>query len=467
LLSTNYKATEFYHYLLTKSSIGKIAMDYLLTRGINKKIIETFHLGYSPSSWNSLTRFLQSKLYTPNEIVDAGLAIRSESGRIYDRFRARLMFPLKDQKGNTLGFSGRILKESKDAKYVNTPETLLYHKRNMLFGLHLTKEIVRKENAIILVEGEFDMITPFQYGIGNIAAVKGTAVTVEQLQLIKRYTNRILLALDADNAGEEAIKRTIEVAEPLGLEINVVLMKEGKDPDAAIRSNENLFKQSIKKPIPVYDFLISLFMRPFGKKKIGESIAPYIYSIQNPIVQTYYIKQLSKLLDVSEESIYRVIQTGSKKRKSTAFKKASQPSVISRSTLLQRYLIETLLHNGKRRQIIEAIQPCLNPTDFSIPSLRVIYSALISFLPKQSEFDINSFALTLPEELRSVVDELYLHASADTISTPFSIQNCVKEIKRNAVKEQMKIILAQGENNKPKQEDELKKLHVRLKEVTV
>ena len=154
---------------------------------------------------------MESKKYSQKELIEAGLVLRSEKGSVYDRFRGRLMFPLKDVKENIVGFSGRSLNpDEKTAKYVNTPETFIYHKRETLFGIHIAKEAVKKEKCIILVEGEFDMITPYQYGIEHIVAIKGSAVTREQLMLIKRYTNRVYLALDADAAGEEAIKRGIE-----------------------------------------------------------------------------------------------------------------------------------------------------------------------------------------------------------------------------------------------------------------
>ncbi|MFA6533509.1 MAG: DNA primase, partial [Patescibacteria group bacterium] len=189
-IGMNLLASEFFHYILNKTDFGKKASSYLKTRLLNQSIIDKFELGYSPSSWDSLKLFLKKKKYEEEEMFENGLVIKSERGSYYDRFRGRLMFPLKDSRGNVLGFSGRILSggNEKEAKYVNTPETPIYHKRECLFGINLALEEIKKQKNVYIVEGELDMITPFQHGYSNFVAVKGTALTIEQLKLLKRYT---------------------------------------------------------------------------------------------------------------------------------------------------------------------------------------------------------------------------------------------------------------------------------------
>ena len=186
-LGMNQIAGEFFHYILKKTAFGKKASQYLKNRALNQSIIDKFQLGYSPSSWDSLKLFLKKKKYEEEEIMENGLLIRSERGSYYDRFRGRLMFPLKDGRNNILGFSGRILDEKeKEAKYINTPETPIYHKRETLFGINLAKEEIKKKQNAFIVEGEFDMIIPYQFGFSNFVAVKGTALTNEQLMLLKQ-----------------------------------------------------------------------------------------------------------------------------------------------------------------------------------------------------------------------------------------------------------------------------------------
>ncbi|MEK7177415.1 MAG: DNA primase, partial [Patescibacteria group bacterium] len=224
-LGMNQLASEFFHYILSKTDFGKKASEYLKGRLLNKSIIDKFELGYSPSSWDSLKLFLKKKKYEEEEVFENGLLVKSERGSYYDRFRGRLMFPLKDSRNNVLGFSGRILSggNDKEAKYVNTPETPIYHKRECLFGINLALEEIKKQKNVYIVEGELDMITPYQHGYSNFVAVKGTALTNEQLKLLKRYTDKITLMMDADVAGIESIKRGIDEAEKFDFEIRVVV----------------------------------------------------------------------------------------------------------------------------------------------------------------------------------------------------------------------------------------------------
>jgi len=304
LFTINSLAAEFYHYLLTKHKIGEKALDYLKRRKINPKMVDVFTLGYSPSSWDSLLKFLKRKGYAEEEGYEAGLLVKSERGGFYDRFRQRLMFALKDPRGNILGFSGRIFAEEGEAKYVNTPETPIYHKREALFGINLAKEAIKKHNQAILVEGEFDMISCFQEGINNVVAIKGSAVTREQLMLLKRYTNRLILSLDADLAGEETTKRAIADAENLDFDISVITFDFAKDPDEAIKKDPQKFKKIIQKPMPIYDFIIDFSLKKnqgkdaFSKKNIGDEVVPFIAEIKNPIVKSYYVKKLANVLEV-------------------------------------------------------------------------------------------------------------------------------------------------------------------------
>jgi DNA primase len=469
LIKINQVATDFYHYILTKSSIGKPALDYLTKRSITEKIINTFQLGYSPSSWDSLARFLQTKKFTYSEMVDSGLCIqKQQGGSVYDRFRGRIMFPLKDHRGNTVGFSGRIVSGESEAKYVNTPETTLYHKRSMLFGLHLTKDAVKKENKIILVEGEFDMIMPYQHGISTIAAIKGSALTTEMLQLIKRYTNKVFLALDADKAGEEAIRRAIEVAEPMGFELGVITIPDGKDPDEAVRTNEIEFKKSLEHPIPVYDFLLQLFAKkyppsdPFNKKQIGDEIAPFLYAITNPIVQSYYIKQLAKLLDVSEDAAGRVVRGYRKKRLVRQYKPEVEVKKPGRDLVIQHFLLEQLLHSPSLAPHMAEVQDLITEEVFTAPAYGKLFTKLKEKASLPGPFDINEFIKTLPAELASVADELYLKASSEEQDTAKSLKHIAYEIKRNYLRGQLKNILnSDSEAN----EEKLKDLQAQLKEL--
>ncbi|MEK7165930.1 MAG: CHC2 zinc finger domain-containing protein, partial [Patescibacteria group bacterium] len=215
-------AADYYHYLLTKHQVGERALLYLKERGMTDALIKTFDLGFAPSAWDNVCRFLQKKGYAEHELQLSGLAIAGRSG-LYDRFRGRVMFPIRNYRGTTIAFSGRLLdKEAKEAKYINSPETPLYSKGSTLYGIDITKEAIRKVGSAVVVEGEFDLISSYHAGVGNVVAIKGTALTEAQIALIKRFAERIFLSLDADVAGDAAVRRGIEIADQLGVEILVV-----------------------------------------------------------------------------------------------------------------------------------------------------------------------------------------------------------------------------------------------------
>ncbi|MFH2019003.1 MAG: DNA primase [bacterium] len=214
LLTAMDLASEYYHFLLTKHESGEVAREYLKKRGITNEAIKQFKLGWAPNSWRNVSDFLvKKKGYKPEELEQAGMVLAQGRDNFYDRFRGRVMFPLRDHRGIVVGFSGRTLSSDvKEAKYINSPETLLYSKSKMLYGLWENREYIRKEDRVLLVEGELDTIPSWQAGEKAVVAIKGSAFTQEQARLIVRYTKNILMALDADAAGQEAIKRAVNIA---------------------------------------------------------------------------------------------------------------------------------------------------------------------------------------------------------------------------------------------------------------
>jgi DNA primase len=308
----NSLAKEFYHYILTKHAAGKDALNYLQKRGITAKLIETFSLGFSPSGSDALCKYLISKKkYVREELVLAGLAYEGRRETI-DFFRGRLMFPLMDYRDNVLGFSARILAGGNvPSKYINTRETLVYHKSEHVYGLNVTKDAIRRENQVIIVEGEFDLLSCFEHGIGNVVAVKGTALTQQQVLLIGRYGEKITFCFDGDKAGQEAIRRSLSIVEKKGLSATVIVIPNGKDPDESLNKEPGLFKKAVKEDMGVYDYL---FMRAYdstdnktaqGKQRITKDLLPFIGQIQNEIIKEHYLRKLSSDIGISYESIVK------------------------------------------------------------------------------------------------------------------------------------------------------------------
>lgn len=475
LMQMNYFASEFFNYVLKKTGYGEKALSYLKSRQINPKIIDKFQLGYAPFSWDSLSSYLRKKKFEMGEVLDAGLAVRGEKGSLYDRFRGRLVFPIKDNRGNTIGFSGRSLdEEEKAAKYINTPETTLYHKRESLYGIDLAKEAIKKEKNALLVEGEFDVISPYQNGVENVVAIKGSAVTKEQLMLLKRYTNRVTLALDADNTGEDAIKRGIDEAENMDFEIEVVQFDFAKDPDEAVRTDPARFKKTLKKPTPIYDFVIELAQKkysgddPFNKKKIGDEVIPYLEKIVNPIVRSHYIKKMADLLDVSESSITELMRRLKHKRSQRQFFRAGlkKSEDAGRETNIQKYALSILFQRQKPYETAEKFFAIVDPEDFSQESFVKIVKHFVEFKKKhESKFAVGEFSRSLSAQLQPVFDELYLYASYDVELEQVELEKLLYEIKKNSLKRRIKDMMSAKDTLTSKEEELLRSASSKLKEV--
>ncbi len=451
-LTMNLMAADFFEYILNKTKFGKKGQDYLEKRAVKPATAKKFQLGYAPNSWDSLRHFLQRKKFSDAEMLENGLVIRGEKGSYYDRFRGRLVFPLKDGRGQVVGFSGRAMDEKDlSAKYINTPETPIYHKRETLFGLDVAREAIKKEKNAVIVEGEFDVISPYQNGFSNFVAIKGSALTAEQLMMLKRYTNRLVLALDADAAGVEAMRRAIEEAERLDFELEVTSFDFAKDPDEAIRLDLSKFTQAIKKPQPIYDFLIEKSQKkyaaddPFSKKKIGDEVIPFIERIQNPIVQSHYVKKLANFLDVTEASVENLLYRMRRQKKKTApvypVRKTIPPA--DRALLIQKYVLSLAFQSTEPGAVVKKLFAIVTPADFNLVSHQKICSVFLDFNEKSGgKFNIDKFSSSLSKELRPVFDELYLFASIDHNLDKERIDKLAYEIKSCSLKRKIKEILS-------------------------
>lgn len=474
LLKINALATQFFEYILHSTKFGKTAQDYLKNRKISEPIMKKFRLGYAPRSWDSLLRFLKKHGFTDEELAEAGMVVRTDGGRIYDRFRGRVMFPIFDIRGNIIGFSGRILEGEGEAKYVNTPETPVYHKRESLYGIHIAKDAIRKLENVILVEGEFDMISLYIHGIEHVVAIKGSAVTREQLTILKRLTKKITFSLDADAAGEDAMKRGIEEAERQEFEIHVLHSDQGKDPDEIMRTDPVHFKKMMQSPMPIYDFLITLAQKKFpegnafSKKNIADFVVPYIFRITNPIVQSYYRKKIASLLEVDEGSVGELLrkQRFNQQERTVRTVRQKQKEQVGRDEMLQKYLISRMFQHEKPYELAESIFADIAIDDFTIPSIQKVCSSFMSYKNEHHEFDPKQFALSLPAELQPVYDELYLYGSSDSGFQNEPVQHLILEVRRDALKKKMSQLL-NTESAEDQKENQLAALSQTLKEVEI
>lgn len=452
IYSLNSLASEYYNYVLTKHKAGKRALEYLIKkRGLNEKLIKTFNIGFAPIGGEDLSKFLiNKKKYRGGSLIEAGLSIQ-KGDRFIDFFRGRIIFPLIDHRGNIAGFSGRKITDDEfGPKYINTRDTLAYHKGSMFFGLNQAKDDIKKEGFSIVMEGEFDVITAFKEGIGNAIALKGTALTESQALLLSRFAPKVALCLDQDSAGIEAIKRSIPVLEKRNLLISVIATLE-KDPDEALKKNPGGFKKAIKNDIEVYDFLINKFLTEndsgtsMGKKKISDEMLPLISAIQNEIVKEHYLKKLSEVINTSYDSLTRQIDKKDEKPEEV-FQKVQK---ANRREMLEEYLLGLVLQTAYQKQMLIKSRDILISYKFEIPSIGKIFSELLIALTKE-QFNIKSVSNNLSKELLPTFDKCFLMPLPkfeDAVIYEEEIIRVAKELRIFHLKNRIKEISKEFKNN--------------------
>ncbi|NCN06856.1 MAG: DNA primase [Candidatus Pacebacteria bacterium] len=408
-------AKEYYHYLLTEHKTGEVAREYLKNRHVNNESIKLFQLGYSLPGWDGLMTFLhKKKKYSLDLLEQAGLILKGKNGRYYDRFRGRVIFPLRDSRGRVVGFSGRVLEgTAKDAKYINSPETLLYHKSKMLFGFSELFQHIRKAGSVIVVEGEFDVVTSQQAHVNNIVAIKGSALTEDHAKLLARVSDTVLLALDSDEAGVKATKKSIDVLKSTKVELRVLQVPEGKDPDELIRKDPKLWRETVKHSVTAYDFLISAaFIQfdattPSGKRKIMEELAPVLSSVSHAVELEHYIKSVSEKLGVQQQTVKDDIQSYKKHKKLPEEKKEKteaqkiEAKKLSPKEKQEQYCVY-LLFSGDERRLVDRAQE-LAEFNFETAGLNQIIRSLAS---QEGTVTVKTFSMHLPEDLKQTIFDL-------------------------------------------------------------
>lgn len=313
-------AVKYYQASLIQN---KSALNYAQSRGLTRQIIKDFKIGYSPDDWNALSNFLLKKGYKPADLKQAGL-VGQKQGRtsIYDLIRGRLMFPICDGQGNPVGFTGRVLDDSLP-KYINTPQTPLYDKSRVIFGLHLAKPAIREHGEVVIVEGNMDVVASHQAGVLQVVAVSGTAMTLDQLQSLSRLTKKIKLAFDMDNAGLKAVERGVPLARRLGVSVEIVDMKDAKDPDELIRQGEKLWPDAIASSLEVREYFIKKYSEdfdlstPLGKETFKNRMIPILRlyyksktEVEDESGLMIYIKEVAKRTGLAESNILKSFYAG-------------------------------------------------------------------------------------------------------------------------------------------------------------
>lgn len=448
LIEVNTNAMRFYNYILLNHPAGLRALDYLLTqRGIKKETIEEFQIGYSPESSYAIKKYLMDKKkFTLSEIEHAGIAA-GRGGNLYDRFNGRVIFPLFDHRGNPIGFAGRILPWDKrdTGKYINCPETPLYHKSSVLFGLNLTRSFIKKKKVAIVVEGEIDLISSYQAGIKNIVAIKGSALTEEQVRLLGRFAPKFILALDSDVAGDAAARRGIKVAGEIGVEVKVAKITGYKDPDDAARGNLESYKNDLIRAEGIYDFLIDSVFGRFdsqsgaGKAKISKEIVPILGEIADKIVQAHYANLVARKLGVPLEAVLEQITKISSVGKSASTEvTVDKLEERGRKDLLEERLLALTFESNPKILDSKSLSDLI-----TLPLNKKIVEEYQKFTSGKT-FNLSDFGKSLPAELFAGFTKIVLTESGDLLEKPEKLNQELdlvkKELKIQTVREKLKIL---------------------------
>jgi DNA primase len=305
------KATEFYEGELQKNP--KI-LEYLKNRGLTANSISEWKLGYSPVGWRNLHDYLLSKGFTRENMLLSGLIKKvGDENKYYDTFRERVMFPISDANGKVIAFSGRALQEDeKTPKYLNSPETKLFYKSEVLYGFNIAKNFIRRQDYAVLVEGQMDLLMSQQAGVQNTVASSGTALTELHLKKIQKLSNRIVIAYDSDNAGEKAARRAAELALLLGMEVKIVSLPKGEDPDSIIKKNPEEWKTALKESEHFTDFALNKAVRENEGRNLAREIAknvlPLVPLIKSDIEKAQFVKKIALKMKVNEEAVWSDIK---------------------------------------------------------------------------------------------------------------------------------------------------------------
>ena len=425
-------ACKFFEKQLEGSREGKEVKNYLLGRGIKEETIKKWRLGYSPDLWAGLSDFLVSRGYKREEIEKAGLCLKSEkSSNYYDRFRGRIMFPVFDFGSQVVGFGGRVFKHDsrpdgqKEAKYINTPNTLIYDKSRILYGLQTAGTEIRKKNFAVLVEGYVDAIMAQQAGFENTVASSGTALTPWQLKILKRHSENLFTAFDMDPAGDTATKRSIGFAQEMGFNIKVVVMPGDMDPADAVLKDPKIWQDSVERARTIHDFYFENTFAKFdknfleGKKEISKILIPIIKKIPNKIEQSLWVKDLAERIGTREENVLEELEKIEIAGQEPYFQEATEPAVEeiassplvvnTRQGLMEERLVILALRAPKNLDIIQ-------DSDFGFLTPHIV--DMISFL-RQKEKGKDVLVQNFSSDLAKRLEYLSIKSEAEiALATP-------------------------------------------------
>lgn len=438
-------AADFYHFCLTKMAFAAPAREYAAARGLTPALLDAFNIGYAPAGWDRLVRALTGKGVTPQQLVQLGLAVPRPHGHgFYDRFRHRLMFPIQDARGRVVGFGGRTL-DGSQPKYLNSPETVLFNKRRVLYGLPQAATSIRRYNKAVVVEGYMDAITAHAHGCDQVVASLGTAFTPEQARLLLRYTTDIAFAYDSDAAGQMATTRALAVAREMGAHIWVVSIPDGKDPDEYLRKHgATAFTALVDNAMSLTDYQIEQALKEADLTSLEGKVAavaravPVLAEVDNAVAVGGYVAKLAQRVGVAEEAVQIELRryiTARRKDKNVNYGKniispTKERPALPANVAAEQQLIRLMLADNS---IIPYIQTKISVDDMQDKACREIVQAILA-QNNTAPVDAAVLSLSLSEDAGRMLSEIILSAAAvsdsDVVQT---VDDCLRVIKLHSL----------------------------------
>ena len=436
-------AAQYFQHLLRHAPEAEAARAYVAKRGLSDETIERFLLGYSLPGWERTRAYLTEQGYTVEELIKAGLLVQRDDGSGgYDRFRDRLMIPIRDTKGRVIGFGARTLDPQGVPKYINSPQTVLFDKSRTLFGLDLARQAIRRQDRAVIVEGYMDVMQATQAGFANVVAQMGTALTEPQLRQLQRHTHRLVLALDPDLAGIQATLRGVEVArdvleqkwEPvfnpkglvgyearLGAEIRVLRLPRGQDPDDLIREDPQRWTVLVEQAVPVVDFYLQMLLEEIdlddtkAKAQVVDTLLPLLQTVANPVEREDFVQKIARTLRVDPRAVHARLRTTQRRPARHGRSEAQNQGQPPRQTTaadLEGYCLSALLQRpAALSQVNEALMEYqlepLQAQDFQDVSYRAIFETWENLLATEQPVSMEILSAQLPPELHARMEELH------------------------------------------------------------
>ena len=442
LKKANELATNYFQSLFKESEKGLAARDYLKGRHFDGEILDQYKIGWAIPEWRGLTNHLRkTSNLSRKTVLQSGLVIEKEEGsNIYDRFRGRVIFPIQDAHGSVIGFGGRAISESDQPKYLNSPETPLYQKSQVLFGMNLAKQAIRKEDQAILVEGYLDQMRATQYGVLNTVATCGTALTAKQAAMLRNYASSVVMVFDSDNAGRDAADKGFEVLQEKGLQVKIVFLPEGKDPDSYIHENGvKKFLEKIKTAKPYLEsYIDGVITRKNGNStselaKMANQVVPMLRKVQNLVERNSLVEYFSSEAKIDDAAFLTELKKSFSKNQSRVEVLETKTDSVLR---LERHLVQLILSD---KETAQKVLYAVNPEDFSSAALRAIAITCSQKIQEDESLEIDKLIDTTEDpEAKDLLTQLGLEP-LEFDSVEKSVTDCIKKFNSFHLKSKIKI----------------------------